>query len=246
MNPIFLPLEFQSNNRSCQNNVIDRYLNDKTDFTGRRIAVSYIHFTDTFHNISDRYGNNKLKYALDGEIFEIIFPDGTYSFADYNNYLHFQMKLNGHYTISGESGVEIYGINISVNTVFSCLSLRILENYSLIIDSNATARFLGINTGSYNSDFNSQNTPDITMGLDTMFVHCSVVNNSIIPEYNTVIFTCPINKKFGENVNFIPNEKRFLTCTNSNTQNLKIWLTNQEGSDINFVENRWGIGIDII
>ena len=246
MSCIFLPLENTQHNKSSQNNTIDRYLNQKIDFTGKKISLSYIHFYDTFHNISRNNNNRQLKYMFKDEQFEVEFPDGTYSYKDFDNFLHFVMKKNSHYEVSKESGIEIYPINIIVNTVYSCLSVRINENYALIIETEEMSRFLGINIGKYNADFNSQKIPDITMGFDVCFVHCNIVDNSVIPEYNTVIFTCPINKNVGQNVNITPNEKRFLNCSNANTQNIKIWLTNQDGKIIYFVENKWGIGLDIV
>ena len=197
MNPIFLPLENLNNNRSSHSNTIDRYLNEKIDFTGKSIAVSYIHFYDTFHNISSQLDNNKLKYIYNNIEYEVIFPNGTYTYKDIDNYMHFSMKKNGHVTLDKETNSEIYGVNFIVNTVFTCLSVRIQEKYILIVESEGISRFLGINVGRYEADFNSPKIPDITMGFDTMFIHCSVVNNSLIPEFNTVIFTCPINKNLG-------------------------------------------------
>lgn len=141
--------------------------------------------------------------------------------------------------------MEQYGISIAVNTVFNVLSFRIQDGFSLIVDSDGTSEFLGVSKGEYNHDFNGQHIPNITMSYDTMFVHCNVVNNSIIPEVNDVIFTCPINKSFGQHVNFIPNEKRYLKCTNANTQNIKITLTTQNGLPIHMNEKKWGIGVDI-
>ena len=245
--PIFLPLEYHSNNRSDSSNIIDRYLNQKIDFANRRIALSYIHFSDIFHNVSLKNGNNKLKYRTpyDENVVEVTFQDGTFTFRDYNNFLHFNMKKNSHYKIDG-TGTEVYGISLSVNAVFNVLSFRIENGYELIIDEDGTAEFLGVVKGEYKADFNGQNIPNVTMSNDIMFVHCSVVDNGIVPEASDVIFTCPINKNFGEHVNIVPNEKRYLKCTNANTQSIKIMLTTQAGVPLNINEHRWGIGLDII
>ncbi len=225
--PIFLPLEFSLNNKSETSNVIDRYLNGKIDFTERSIAVSYIHFYDTFHNVSEANGNNKLKYkSPDQKVNDITFSNGTFTFRDYNNYMHFYMKKNGYFRFDEATGTDIFGISLAVNTVFNVLSFRIQSGFSLIVDKDGTSEFLGVKKGEYSVDFNGQQIPNITMSRDTMFVHCSVVDNSIIPEVNDVIFTCPINKNFGQHVNIVPSEKRYLKCTKANTQNIKITLRN--------------------
>jgi hypothetical protein len=244
--PVFLPLEYYLNNRSDASNVIDRYLNEKIDLTGRNIALSYIHFYDVFRNVSQANENAKLKYvAPNQETYEVIFPDGTYTYRDYNNYLHFQMKRNGHFRMQEMAGTEIYGISIAVNTVLNVLSFRIEEGYILLIEDDGTSEFLGVHKGEYATNFNGQIIPNITMSNDTMFVHCNVVDNSIIPEVNDVIFTCPINKYFGQHVNIVPNEKRYLKCTNAHTQTIKITLTTQAGAPLTMTERKWGIGLDI-
>ena len=244
--PILLPIEYHQNNRSEASNVIDRYLGEKIDFTDRSIALSYIHFYDTFHNVSESNGNNRLKYKTpDGETHEIVFPDGTYTYRDYDNYIHFEMKRNGHSKFDEVAGAEIYGIVIFINVVLNVLSIRIEPGYQLLVEYRGTSDFLGIDTGVYTADFNGQHIPNITMSNDTMFIHCSLVDNSYIPEVNDVIFTCPINMAFGQHVNIVPNEKRYLKCTNANTQNIKITLTTQAGVPLNMNEKRWGLGLDI-
>ena len=239
-NPIFLPLENKHKSHS-----LEKYLGEKINFAGRFIAVRYIHFYDTIHNVTAEFGNNTLKYSFKGEMFSVVFPDGTYTFKDFNNYLHFAMKQNGHFGVDGATKAELFGISLIVNSVYNIVSVRITENYQLIIDSAETSNFLGIEKGTYSSDFQGQGNPNITMGNDMLFVHCNVVNNSLIPEFNDVIFACAINENFGKHVTVIPSSKSFLQCTNASTQSLKVYLTNQDGKPINFVENKWGVGLEI-
>jgi hypothetical protein len=238
--PIFLPLESKSTN-----SVLERYLGDKVDFTNRFIALQYIHFYDTIHNVTQEFGNNRLEYNLNGVVYTIHFPNGTYTFKDYNNYLHFTMKQKGHFQIDEKTKTEIYGIDFVVNPVYNVISVRIKENYTLLLNSDGLSNFLGIKKGQYRFDFQGQNNPNITMGNDMLFVHCNIVNNSLIPEYNDVIFACPLNERFGSHVTIIPNSKSFLKCSKASTQSIKIHLTNQDGVPIKFVENKWGVGLEI-
>lgn len=238
--PIFLPLESKS-----QSHVLERYLGDRFDFTSRYIALRYIHFYDTIHNVTDEFENNCLKYTFDNKMFAVQFPNGTYTFGDYNNYLHFTMKRNGHFKTDPATKIEIYGISLLVNSVYNVISVRIAVGYELIVDTNGTADFLGIAKGAYNTDLQGQNNPNITMSNDMLFVRCNIVNNSLIPEYNDVIFACALNEHFGQHVSIIPSSKSFLKCTKASTQSIKIYLTNQDGKPIKFVENKWGIGLDI-
>jgi hypothetical protein len=64
MDSYFLPLEYLSKNRSSSLNTIERYLNDKIDFTTRYLALSYIHFYDCIQNVTAENGNNILKAVV--------------------------------------------------------------------------------------------------------------------------------------------------------------------------------------
>lgn len=238
--PIFLPLESKSTN-----SVLERYLGDKIDFSNRYIALQYIHFYDTIHNVTEEFDNNRLSYNYKGVIYSVRFPNGTYTFKDYNNYFHFAMKQKGHFEIDEKTKSEIYGIDLIVNPVYNVISVRIKEPYKLLIDSPGVSSFLGIDKGPYSYDFQGQHNPNITMSNDMIFVHCNIVNNSLIPEYNDVIFACPLNEHFGRHVTIIPNSKSFLKCTKASTQSIRIYLTNQDGVPIKFVENKWGVGLEI-
>lgn len=247
VHPIFLPLESQSRNRSSQQNAIERYIPDKIDFTGKYLALSYFHFFDTIHNVTEENGNHLIKYMAPGDnnVYAVFFPNGTYTFKDYNGFVHYTMRNNKHYMIDENTKFEQYGINFIVNAVYNVISVRISAGYTLIIDQEGTSAFLGISMGTYTEDFNGQANPNITMDNDLMLIHCNLVSNGLVPEFSDVIFTCPINQRFGQHVNVIPSEKRFLKCSSTCTQMIKMHLTNQDGKEIKLVEPKWGLGLDI-
>ena len=69
-------------------------------------ALDKVTMTYSWHNNSDQYQNNKIKYSLDGGTsWEIVeFVDGMYSYSNLNDYLHQYMKKKGHLTTDDKTG----------------------------------------------------------------------------------------------------------------------------------------------
>ena len=62
------------------------------------IAVDTVMMTYSWHNVSDKYNNNKIKYSHDGgsNWQTITFVNGMYSYDDINDYIHQYMVDQGH------------------------------------------------------------------------------------------------------------------------------------------------------
>ena len=62
------------------------------------LAMAKVTMTYSWHNISDQYKNNTIKYSADGgNSWEIVtFVDGMYTYSDLNDYIHQYMKKKGH------------------------------------------------------------------------------------------------------------------------------------------------------
>ena len=54
--------------------------------------------TYSWHNISDQYKNNTIKYSTDGGTSweTVTFVDGMYTYSDLNDYIHKYMDKKGH------------------------------------------------------------------------------------------------------------------------------------------------------
>ena len=84
------------------------------------IAVDTVMMTYSWHNISDKYNNNKIKYSHDGGTNweTITFVNGMYSYDDINDYIHQYMVVQTH------AEKDKYPINI----------LFILSSYRIAIE----------------------------------------------------------------------------------------------------------------
>ena len=75
------------------------------------IALDKATMTYSWHNISDQYQNNQIKYLTNGGTsWETVkFVDGMYTYSHLNDYLHQYMKKKGHFTTDAKKG-DIYHI----------------------------------------------------------------------------------------------------------------------------------------
>ena len=72
----------------------DPVLKLQNDMT-HEIALDKVTMTYSWHNISDEYQNNQIKYSPDGGTsWETVkFVDGMYTYSDLNDYLHQLQKM---------------------------------------------------------------------------------------------------------------------------------------------------------
>ena len=70
------------------------------NYMTHELALDKVTMTYSWHNISDQYKNNKIKYLTDGGTsWETVpFIDGMYTYSDLNDYLYQYMKKKGHKT----------------------------------------------------------------------------------------------------------------------------------------------------
>ena len=96
------------------------------------IALDKATMTYSWHNISDQYQNNQIKYSPDGGTsWETVkFVDGMYTYSDLNDYLHQYMKQKGHKTTDAKKD-DVYYINLTfVSSTYKIL-IQIDNSYQL-------------------------------------------------------------------------------------------------------------------
>ena len=85
------------------------------------LAVDKVSMTYSWHNITQEYQNNTIRYSHDaGSSWNTItFPDGMYSYSDLNDFIHNSMDVDGYKSPDGT-----YDINL----------LFILSTYKVVIE----------------------------------------------------------------------------------------------------------------
>ena len=86
----------------------DPVLKLQNDMT-HEIALDKVTITDSWHNISEQYQNNQIKYSPDGGTSwqTVKFIDGMHTYSDLNDNLHQYMKKKGHITTDDKTGDKI-------------------------------------------------------------------------------------------------------------------------------------------
>lgn len=80
------------------------------------IAIAEISMYWSAFNITAGYRNNQFSYTwVDGNIHQVIFPDGYYEVSNINEFLQFTMIQNGHYLINTSSGDFVYLLEMVIN-----------------------------------------------------------------------------------------------------------------------------------
>ena len=109
----------------------DPVLKLQNDMT-HEIALDKVTMTYSWHNISEQYQNNQIKYSPDGGISwqTVKFVDGMYTYSDLNDYLHQYMKKKGHLTTDDKTG-DKYHINLIIVLSTYKILIQIDNNYQL-------------------------------------------------------------------------------------------------------------------
>ena len=159
-----------------------------------KVALQKLQSTYSWHNIEASRGNNQVRYSMDaGTTWKTItFNNGTYSYSDMNEYIHTVMKINGDYTTV--SSVDVFAVNLSFSLSTFKVNFHIDVGCKFDIFSVGFGTLIGfpaggILTGSL-SVISSTTLPDITNSIDNIYVHCSMVMDSVIDGFaGDVLFT---------------------------------------------------------
>jgi len=130
----------------------------------------------SWFNISQAKGNNILRYSHDGgtTFTQVILPDGNYDINGIDAYMKAQMKINNHW----DSVNEDYFINLIPNYNTGKLRVEIANNYQFDMSQSTIYNLLGFNSEIVTSTVEGSRNVDITGGVSSLSIHCSLVNNS--------------------------------------------------------------------
>ena len=207
---------------------------------GKNLKVALIKLTGAYswHNIETQRNNNQIQYSNDAGLtfLPVNFPDGIYSYSDINNYLHDIMRLNGDFSLV--DGVENFPINIS----FSFTTFRVVVEITdpLFQLDLITAQFgalIGFTNLLLNASSEGDVLPNINNSLDNLFVHSSLVSNSIVDGAGSNILfsfsTARLSRGFP--FEFEPRTLQFTDLSNDIISEARFFLTdvNERIIDLN-------------
>lgn len=197
-------------------------------------------------------------------IFTVNIPSGNYSFDDISLYLQAYMEAQGHY-ITETGGTKTFFIRFTVNPTFYACELTLsvmkttlttgqtkpsgwmmpttMQTPVLIIPS--TSKFgdlIGFKSGSYPSSIQSltsvnlSNKVPVISPVTSLIVRSNVVFNKMMTPNNIICSLTQGNIKYGDIVNYQPNNLNFSAISNGTYNNV----------DIEFFDQNYSQALDII
>ena len=148
------------------------------------IALDKATMTYIWHNISDQYQNNEIKYSPEhhrGTSWETVkFVDGMYTYSDLNDYLHQYMKKKGHKTTDAKKD-DVYYINLTFVLSTYKILIQIDNNYQLDLRNSKFGELIGFTEKIVKkTEYGDGNVPNITNSIDMIYINTDAVTNSIL------------------------------------------------------------------
>ena len=206
------------------------------------MALDKITMTYSWHNITDEYQNNQIKYSPDGGTSwkTVTFVNGMYSYSDINDYIHDRMKENGHKTTDSNHNV-VYNINIIFVLSTFKVFIDIDNNYQLDLRNSKFGELIGFTEKILTKSEYGSILPNITNSIDVIYINTDAITNSILNGVNTntlaVIPTDNLTRSFS--FTFEPRRLLFNEVSQLNISQMRFYITDSLGRPIRLNNIDW-------
>lgn len=189
----------------------------------------------SFSNISQELQNNTFKYYNGAVWRDVTLPNGNFQVSDINDFLQVTMDKNGDYTAVPDSD-NIYYIMLAPNIVTLKVELAISNGYKLDLTTSKLNELLGFNKAIYDSTTSSQNRVDITRGVNSLAIHCSIVGGSYDNNLGSdILYSFVPQSGRGSSIHIEPNYPIYLPLREESYVNrIQMKITDQLGRRVNF------------
>jgi hypothetical protein len=186
--------------------------------------------TYSWHNISEEYDNKRIRYNNGKEWKDIIFTNGSYSYTDINDYIRETLISNG------DSELD----NVPISLEFDMSSFKILisiqDGYLLDFRLSNFHSLLGFEKKVLNSTEWGITTPNITNSVDTIYIHCDLIDNSLVDgNFSDIIYalsTANLTRAYPFTKE--PNRVGYSEINKNIINSIRIYITDVYGRIINF------------
>jgi len=204
---------------------------------GYELALIKSNLWYSFYNVSSTFNNNVIIYTNDTlDVRTVTFPNGNYTIIQLNSYLHSVMKNNNDYTVI--SGIDTFNINFTPNYSTIKVTIELTNTYSLDLTQSKFNELLGWNQGIYNFTGyqDGQNTADITRGINSILIHCDIINQSYQNSISSdVLYSFVPNQPVGSNIEVEPTHLIYLPIRyNDLVHKIRMYITDQLNRPIDF------------
>ena len=238
---------------------------------GTKLGLQNCSIYYSWQNVSSVNNNNTISYIYNGVTYPITIPDGYYSISDYNAYIQFKMKSNGHYLLDS-NGLEVYFISLTLNLTYYAFMIQcdvvpsVLGTYtnpagmtltgqtmSLVIPSTSTVYLLGFTAQTFPTTpqaTQQQKLSDIVPQISPTVqaqVHSSLISNGFYsPNASDVLFTFTPDKPYGQILTLEPKNILYCGVHNMSFSQIDIRFTDQNGKDLNIIDWNWAMTLILL
>ena len=197
--------------------------------------------TSSWYNINEEYKNNKIRFGtlssnkdtFDITYYNIEFSSGSYTYDNINEYIQDTLILYG----KDKDAFKL----VFDYAKFKC-KLVVKSGFVLDLSKSTFCNLIGFEDKVYgyinkleNSTYWGTKTPNITNSVDTIYIHCDLISNSIVDgKYSDVIYkfsTANLERSFPFSMQ--PQRVRFNEINKSIINSITIYITDVYGRIIN-------------
>lgn len=193
-----------------------------------QIALIGCNLWYSWHNISEIYNTNKLKYFNQNKSETIVFPEGNYDFDDIQDYINDYFKTDDP------------PIQIRANTVTLRTKIFLNSGYKLDLTEKGSGELyniFGFEPQIIDNSQESKRKSDITRGVDRILIHCSIVGGSYENSFESdVIYSFVPNDSPGSILNIQPFHPIYLPLKEEIVRKIRMRLTDQDDRPIDLNE----------
>ena len=179
----------------------------------------------TWHNVSDKYNTNKLKYFNGKEWQIIIFPEGNYDFDDIQDYIN-------DYFQTDDPPISIHANTVTLRTI-----VLLKPGFQIDLFQNSSGelyKIFGFEPQIINqSKAESKFKADITRGVDRILIHCSIVGGTYENTFESdVIYSFVPNVTPGSILDIQPFHPIYLPLKEVTIRKIRMRITDQNDRPI--------------
>ena len=200
------------------------------------LALYNAEMTYSWFNVAQKYNNNRLKYSKDNGTnwVEIVLRDGNYSYSDINQYIKQTLDVNGDLTADSK------GISIEFSPSLLRVYLKLENNYQLDLREGLFSKLIGFKNEVITSTGYGTLTPDITRGVDNIFIHSNLISfSSVSGKQGDVLYrfsTANLQLSYPFKINETINHPLYTKLNTSKIRELRIYLTDGKNNPIDLNE----------
>ena len=184
--------------------------------------------TYSWYNISEFYGNKKIKYSLDsGRTFkELTFANGNYSYGDMSSYIAEFLAVN--------DNVEVSPIKLDFDLTSFKVLITLDANTQLDLRDGNFADLIGFDKKIVQETEYGSKLPNITNSIDSIYIHCDLITDSVVDgKSGDVIYvfsTANLTRSYP--FERTPYHIGFSRVNKTRIDSIRVWLTDADGRNI--------------